>query len=131
MATEAGATAGMVQHYFATKDEMIGFALEVVHERNQTRIEAALAHLNTPPTPAVLLPIMLGELLPTDDERLAESRLTIGALTHLANSDTHADPFREDARQWHEFIQSQIVQAQTDGMIEPERDATRVGPSSG
>lgn len=122
VASEAGATAGMVQHYFATKDEMIGFALEVVHERSQARIEAALAHLDTPPTALALLPIMLGELLPTDEERLAEARLTIGVLTHFASSDTDVDPFRDDARQWHEFIQSQIVQGQNDGMIRPDRD---------
>lgn len=122
VAMEAGATAGMVQHYFATRDEMIGFALEVVHERNQARIEAAFAKIDTPPTAAVLLAVMLGELLPTDDQRLAEARLTVGVVTHLANSDTHAEPFREDARQWHQFIQNQIVQAQTDGVIGSERD---------
>jgi AcrR family transcriptional regulator len=40
VATEAGVSTGMVQHYFRTKDEMMTFALEMVMDNIQARATA-------------------------------------------------------------------------------------------
>lgn len=51
VAAEAGVSAGMVQHYFRTKDEMMAFAMAVVRERGQIRVTEALARLGENPAP--------------------------------------------------------------------------------
>ncbi|GAA3341574.1 hypothetical protein GCM10020358_33470 [Amorphoplanes nipponensis] len=45
VATRAGVSAGMVQHYFDSRDEMMAFALSVVRERSALRVTEALAAL--------------------------------------------------------------------------------------
>jgi len=54
VAAEAGVTAGMVQHYFRTKDEMMIFALDVIAARRQGRARRQLpviasVTINKPP----------------------------------------------------------------------------------
>jgi AcrR family transcriptional regulator len=54
VATQAGVSAGMVQHYFRTRDEMMTFALSIVQERTQVRVTSALAALGTDPPPRLV-----------------------------------------------------------------------------
>jgi AcrR family transcriptional regulator len=84
VAEEAGATAGMVQHYFRTKDEMMLFALDVVSERAEARIGAAVAALGSSPEPRALLRTMLLEILPLDDARQADGRVALAFLAYSA-----------------------------------------------
>jgi AcrR family transcriptional regulator len=84
VAEEAGATAGMVQHYFRTKDEMMLFALDVVSERAEARIGAAVAALGPTPAPRALLRTMLLEILPLDDARRADGRVALAFLAYSA-----------------------------------------------
>ncbi len=84
VAEEAGATAGMVQHYFRTKDEMMLFALDVVSERAEARIGTAVAALGPSPAPRALLRVMLLEILPLDDARRADGRVALAFLAYSA-----------------------------------------------
>ena len=84
VAEEAGATAGMVQHYFRTKDEMMLFALDVISERAEARIGAAVAALGPSPAPRVLLRAMLLEILPLDDARRVDGRVALAFLAYSA-----------------------------------------------
>jgi AcrR family transcriptional regulator len=84
VAAEAGATAGMVQHYFRTKDEMMLFALAVVSERTEARIAAAVSALGPSPTPASLLRAMLLEILPLDEERRADGKVALAFMAYSA-----------------------------------------------
>lgn len=68
VAAEAGRSAGAVQKYFATKDDLLRFALDLADERVTERF----AHVDqTGPAPAVLRRYLLA-FLPLDDSRRAE-----------------------------------------------------------
>ena len=68
VAVEAGVSMGRVQHYFATKDEMLMFAFELISERVATRFSAVRAD-----GPAQHLRAVLLELLPLSDAARAEA----------------------------------------------------------
>jgi TetR/AcrR family transcriptional regulator, transcriptional repressor of bet genes len=73
VAAEAGVSMGMVQHYFATKDEMLRFAIEMMAEDVRTRIRERVAGLPQPIPPRVLVETALSEMIPRPNRRSAEA----------------------------------------------------------
>ena len=71
VAAEAGVSMGMVQHYFATKDEMLRFAIEMMAEDVRTRIRERVAGLPQPIAPRVLVETALSEMIPRASRRSA------------------------------------------------------------
>jgi len=104
VAAEAGVSAGMVQHYFRTKDEMMGFALSVVLERNQTRVSEAVAGLGDNPPPRLMLRTMIAALLPLDAERRDDGRVALAFLAYTAVRPAAAEALREDTAQMVDFV---------------------------
>jgi AcrR family transcriptional regulator len=82
VATAAGVSIGTVQHYFATKDEMLVFAFRQVVERTRARVAGMDAGLG----PRQALGAALRELLPLDQERLAECRVYLAFAARAATS---------------------------------------------
>ena len=115
VATEAGVSSGMVQHYFRTKDEMMAFALAVIREHNQARVEAAVGGLGESPSPRWLLRTMLGELLPLDEPRRADGRVALAFLAYTAVRPGAAASLREDTAGMLTFIADLIRSAQAGG----------------
>ncbi|MFS8099426.1 TetR/AcrR family transcriptional regulator [Lentzea alba] len=68
VAAEAGVSMGRVQHYFATKDEMLMFAFDLISERVAARLGAVDSD-----DPAVCLRAILLELLPLSEAARAEA----------------------------------------------------------
>src|SRR5215472_6507627 len=91
VAAAAGVSIGTVQHYFATKDEMLVFAFREVVERTRTRLAGIDA--GTGPRPA--LGAALRELLPLDQARLAECRVYLAFAARAATSPALAAVQRE------------------------------------
>ena len=120
VAAEAGVTAGMVQHYFRTKDEMMVFALDVVSARVQARLEAD-------PTmhdgPRALVRALLVQLLPVDDDRVLEGRVAIAFHAYAASRPAVATRLREDTRGMRAMIAEQI-RARGHSALDPEQAAT-------
>ena len=73
VAAEAGVSMGMVQHYFATKDEMLRFAIEMMAEDVRARIRVRVAELPQPPTPRALVETVLTEMIPRPSRRDTEA----------------------------------------------------------
>jgi TetR/AcrR family transcriptional repressor of bet genes len=73
VAAEAGVSMGMVQHYFASKDEMLRFALEMMAEDVRTRIRERVAALPQPIAPRLLVETALSEMIPRPSRRTAEA----------------------------------------------------------
>ena len=115
VATEAGVSSGMVQHYFRTKDEMMAFALAVIREHNQARVEAAVGGLGESPSPRWLLRTMLGELLPLDEPRRADGGVALAFLAYTAVRPGAAASLREDTAGMLTFIADLIRSAQAGG----------------
>ncbi|MET8094281.1 TetR family transcriptional regulator C-terminal domain-containing protein [Micromonospora sp. NPDC005220] len=104
VAAAAGVSAGMVQHYFRTKDEMMAFALSVVRERSQIRVTEAVARLGEKPPPRLLLRTMLAALLPLDEGTRDDGRVALAFLAYTAVRPAAATGLREGTRQLTEFI---------------------------
>lgn len=63
VATEAGISMGRVQHYFATKDEMLLFGLQLAQQRLGARVEKRLERLPAQVTDENVVRELLDELL--------------------------------------------------------------------
>ncbi|SCL38821.1 regulatory protein, tetR family [Micromonospora pallida] len=104
VAAEAGVSAGMVQHYFRTKDEMMAFALAVVRDRNQVRVTDAVARLGADPSPRLLLRTMITALLPLDAQTRDDGRVALAFLAYTAVRPAAAASLREDTAQMVGFL---------------------------
>ncbi len=69
VAKEAGCTIGLINHWFASKDELVDAALGQAIVAAQTRAKQVLGDSSAPPEDA------LAEFLPVDDVRCAELRV--------------------------------------------------------
>ena len=121
VAAEAGVTAGMVQHYFRTKDEMMVFALDVVAGRVQGRLE-------TDPDargddPRRLVRALLVQLLPLDAARELEGRVSVAFHAYAASRPDVAARLREDTRAMRAMIAGK-VRAAGRGAVDPDHAAT-------
>ncbi|MDG4827649.1 TetR family transcriptional regulator C-terminal domain-containing protein [Asanoa sp. WMMD1127] len=104
VAAEAGATTGLVQHYFRTKDEMMLFALEVVSDRTEARIGAAVGALGPDPAPRDLVRAMVTQMLPLDEERRADGKVALAFLAYAATRPSVAEVQRRGALGLRDFF---------------------------
>ena len=104
VATAAGVSVGMVQHYFRTKDEMMSFALAAVRDRNQERITAAVRALGDDPPPRLLLRTMIAALLPLDPESRDDGRVALAFLAYTAVRPQAAAELRGGTAQLITFV---------------------------
>jgi AcrR family transcriptional regulator len=94
----------MVQHYFRTKDEMMAFAVSVVRDRGQARLEAAVAALGPEPAPRLLLRTLLVALLPLDEAAREDGRVALAFLSWTTRHPVAAPTLRADTEQLVRFI---------------------------
>ncbi|MFI5495078.1 TetR/AcrR family transcriptional regulator [Actinoplanes sp. NPDC051859] len=104
VAAAAGVSAGMVQHYFRTKDEMMRFAMEVVRDRAQVRVTEAIAGLGATPQPRDLLRTMITSILPLGEQARADGRVALAFLAYTAVRPAAAATLREDTDQMSGFL---------------------------
>lgn len=123
VATEAGVSPGMVQHYFHTKDQMLQFALDVVSERVEQRIGAGMSMLGDDPGPKDLVRAVLIEILPIDDERHLEAHIAVSFGARAAASPSIAIRLRDQCTQLLEFLAAQLRRAQQAGQVSAQLDA--------
>lgn len=88
VATEAGVTAGMVQHYFPSKDAMLRYAMGEARARYEERMTAAIEALGPDPTPRAVLGTMLQNLIPRTAAEIDDGRVSLAFQAHAA---THAE----------------------------------------
>ncbi|WP_336206609.1 TetR/AcrR family transcriptional regulator [Nonomuraea sp. LPB2021202275-12-8] len=128
VASEAGVSMGMVQHYFATKDEMLLLALQHLNTRISIRVAAAPDQ----DSPRALLRTGILELLPLDDNRRFEARVGTAFLARSVVLDPLASLLagllRTGLPYVLAFYADQIRAAQTAGQIparlDPLQEAT-------
>ncbi|MFC4600952.1 TetR/AcrR family transcriptional regulator [Cohnella hongkongensis] len=88
IARESGLSLGALRHYFSTQDELLNFSMELVKERAAARIYE-LNRLELPIFEKVLK--ILLELLPTDNDKLAEMEIWFAYNAHYRSSDPSYD----------------------------------------
>jgi AcrR family transcriptional regulator len=128
VATEAGVSTGMVQHYFCTKDEMMTFAMEMVMDNMRARSTAAAERSERPASPGSLIRAVLMQILPLDEPRRLEGHVILAFLAYAAVKPAIAVGMRESSGQMRAFIADQIRAAQattkTALRIDPAKAAT-------
>ncbi|KJK45868.1 hypothetical protein UK23_24655 [Lentzea aerocolonigenes] len=116
VAAEAGVSMGRVQHYFATKDEMLLFAFNQISARVGDRIGAV--HSADPRT---YLRTLLLELLPLSAAARLEAPVLAAFLAQAVVEPRLAAPLREGAPQMVAFVADLITQVRPGG--DAEQDA--------
>jgi AcrR family transcriptional regulator len=125
VAAEAGVSSGMVQHYFRTKDEMMSFAMEVVKDNATARLAAAAQTLGDSPSSGVVMRTLLVQLLPLDEARQAEGRVTLAFLAYAAVRPRVAAILREGNAGLRTFVADQLRAAQADAEVAADVDPNR------
>ncbi|MER8089932.1 TetR/AcrR family transcriptional regulator [Streptomyces sp. NPDC087532] len=122
VAREAGISHGAVQHYFATREEMLVFAMDFASEQTSRRVTEGITGLGDPPHPRDTLRAMLTEMLPLRPDARATSRMSAAyVLEALHNADIHTRA-RDGLTHGRDLIEQIVRQAITDGHISPDRD---------
>ncbi|WP_049567773.1 TetR/AcrR family transcriptional regulator [Nonomuraea sp. SBT364] len=123
VAAAAGVSMGLVQHYFATKDELLLAALRHLNTRISLRVAAAPQD-----SPRALLRAGILELLPLDDERRFEARVGLAFLARSVVDAPTAELYRTGLPYVLAFYAGRLAAAQAAGEIpaalDPAHEAT-------
>lgn len=123
IARESGLSLGALRHYFSNQDDLIDFSMRLVKERATARINK-LIDLDIPLFPKVLR--ILLELLPTDDNKLAEMEVWFAYTAHYRSSGTAFDAEHDGVldlveRMLHSMKESGVLRPELDCALEIER----------
>jgi TetR/AcrR family transcriptional repressor of bet genes len=127
VAAEAGVSMGRVQHYFAGKDDMLLFGLQLAQEHLGERIEERLARLGTEPDAETVLREILGELLGEHPDTRQALRVS-AAYYGRAASDPKIAAVLTDGDDDIRALAADVVRTaqdagRTDPALSPEREA--------
>jgi AcrR family transcriptional regulator len=122
VAQEAGISHGAVQHYFATREEMLVFAMDFASEQTSLRVAASLSELGNPPNPRDMLRVMLTEMLPLRPDARATSRMSTAYVLEALHNTTIHTRARDGLRHGRDLVEQLVRQAIADGRISPDHD---------
>ena len=121
VASAAGVSLGQVQHYFASKDELLMVALEQLGAQFTRRVAATPAG----ETPREQVRAFLVQMLPLDEERMVEAHVGAAFQARASVSATFAEVMRGGAVWATDFLTSRIGEGQRAGQVAAARDAGR------
>ncbi|MDQ2743591.1 MAG: TetR/AcrR family transcriptional regulator, partial [Chloroflexota bacterium] len=125
VATEAGVSMGLVQHYFASKDEMLLFALETLNQHVSHRVAESVAARPDRNEPRALVRAVLLEMLPLDQERRDDAVVGFAFLAQAAVRPAIATTLQASFAQLQDFVVGEIHRAQEAGETRPGLDPER------
>ncbi|MHC9292423.1 TetR/AcrR family transcriptional regulator [Mycobacterium sp. LTG2003] len=123
VAAEAEMSHGQLQHYFASRQELLSFAMDFAAEQTAQRVARGLQALGAAPHPRDVLRLTLIEMLPLHDDARATSRMNAAYVLEALHDNLIRDRAREGLRQGREQVKDLIAQAISDGKIAGGRDA--------
>lgn len=126
VAREAGFSVGLVQHYFASKDDLLLFAYKQMTEHQLARVARMVAEGEADRQPIrEILARCMPELWPLDDARRGEYRVAKAFHARALDVPTVAEVARESAA----VVRGQIARAVSNGKecgeVEEGTDAER------
>ncbi|MFG3340062.1 TetR/AcrR family transcriptional regulator [Glycomyces sp. NPDC048151] len=126
VAREAGFSVGLVQHYFASKDDLLLFAYRQMTEHQLARVARMVAEgeADRQPIRAILLRCM-PELWPLDESRRGEYRVATAFHARALDVPTVAEVARETAAVVRGQIARAVENGKECGEVEPATDAER------
>jgi len=122
VAREMGATTGLLTHYFASKRELVGHALEVVHDRTAPRMQ----EVETADRGVAGLRVRLRAVLVDGEEATVLSKVWVG-FWDLALADAELG-LAEAARyeRWRDRLRPLVDEAIAAGELAADRDRETV-----
>lgn len=123
VAHEAGVSLGQLQHYFASRREMLTFARELAAEHTSDRVERSIRDLPRPPHPRDALEAALTEMLPLHPDSRATSRLHAAFVLESLHDPQLHEQARAGLRAGRDRVEQIIRSAMADGSIADDRDA--------
>jgi AcrR family transcriptional regulator len=108
VASEAGVTSGMVQHYFPSKDAMIEYAMETARVGFERRITAALDELPQPSRSRDVVRAVLAAMLPLGEDGMADGRIALEFLAYATLRPPVIEQLATDSRPLREFLAAQV-----------------------
>ncbi|MFI6684018.1 TetR/AcrR family transcriptional regulator [Streptomyces sp. NPDC050485] len=122
VAREAGMSHGQLQHYFASRQAMLSFAMDFASEQTTHRVARTLQPFGDRPHPREVLRAMLTETLPLHADARATSRMSAAyVLEALHDEHVHARA-RDGLVQGRALVEQLIRGAIAGGFIRPDRD---------
>ena len=96
VAAEAGWSTGAIRHYFSSQDELMAFAMTTLNERARARVQERIAGVDPGSFDPDAVVEVLGEVLPLDAQRKAESEVWL-ALLASARTDERLRALADEA----------------------------------
>ncbi|MCA0438118.1 MAG: TetR family transcriptional regulator [Austwickia sp.] len=130
VAEEAGWSAGALRHYFRTQEELLRFGVELQLRRIPERLRAIVEREPAEHEPAQdgRAILLLEQLLPLDEERIAEARVWLAVMAR-AQVDPALDEIRRQAWIGEAYIVRGVV-CELLGRPWPERLDTVLEPTA-
>jgi AcrR family transcriptional regulator len=126
VASAAGVSMGSVQHYFASKDDMLAFTLQYLRERVMYRLQVELALL-ADPSPQEMVRTGLRMMLPLDEPSRQEAQVNIAFFSAATVTHAYADLLRDGYARLLDITAAQLREAAAAGQIvagaDPDREA--------
>ncbi|MDH6140330.1 AcrR family transcriptional regulator [Kitasatospora sp. GP30] len=122
VAQEAGISLGQLQHYFASREAMLSFAMDFSAEQSTLRVGEGLARLGDRPHPRDVLRLMLVELLPLHPDARATSRMSAAYVLEALHNPDIRERAREGISHGRSVVEQLVRQAIADGQIGADRD---------
>lgn len=119
VATELGLSLGAVQHYFASRDEMLDFASSDLGRRRERRVRRGLLRLGRFPRERDILRLPAEAGPPLDEERRLECLAEAAFLGRMISGDATG---REGIRTLLGFFESLLRAAEDRGALAPDVD---------
>ncbi|MCU6711736.1 TetR family transcriptional regulator C-terminal domain-containing protein [Paenibacillus sp. J5C_2022] len=116
VARESGLSLGALRHYFSTQDDLIDYSMRLVKERATARV-TELINLDIPLFQKVLR--ILLELLPTDDNKLAEMEVWFAFTAHYRSNGTVFDAQHDGIL---DLVGRMVRSMKESGVLRPELD---------
>lgn len=123
VASEAGVTAGMVQHYFPSRGSMMEFAMRAASARYEQRVTTQLARLDDEPEPREIIGVLLGVLLPADGIEEDDARVAL-AFQAYAAAHPEAAALLEEGNELLRQHLAEILRAASGSLRDPLSVAT-------
>ncbi|WP_129790210.1 TetR/AcrR family transcriptional regulator [Promicromonospora panici] len=108
VATEAGVTTGMVQHYFPSKEAMMDYAMATVSDRYGHRMTANTAALGDEPSPADVVRMTLTSMIPRDDDEREDARVALAFQSYAAGRPRSATQLGTTNAHFRDYLAAQI-----------------------
>lgn len=126
VAQEAGVSKGRVQHYFASRDELLDFAAQHLRLRVDERVRARMAAA-APSSPLGEVRALLVALLPLDDDARTDARVGSAFLIRALGDDRLRETYRTGNRLIRAAVADRLAAARDAGelaALDPDREAT-------